>query len=144
MNEHMQYLEMAFLYSKLSHDRDTKVGAVFVNKERGDYYSATNAFPEGMELQDARLSRPFKYKVMAHAEETIISLSARYGYETKGSTIYTTHAPCPACARMIVMAGISTVVSAMHKTSTSDEDIPIMREIFSECGVELIEVDYTP
>jgi dCMP deaminase len=46
-----------------------------------------------------------------HAEQNAIIQSANYGTGISGSTIYTTHHPCSVCAKMIINAGIVTVVT---------------------------------
>lgn len=47
---------------------------------------------------------------VVHAETKLVALAARFGVRTEGATIYTTTHPCLACARLIVPAGIVTVV----------------------------------
>lgn len=44
-----------------------------------------------------------------HAEEVCIGMAAKRGESTKNSTMYVTTAPCFACARLMVVAGIKTV-----------------------------------
>lgn len=46
----------------------------------------------------------------SHGEENAIVQAAYHGVSTKGSTIYTTFAPCLMCTRMIINAGIAEVV----------------------------------
>jgi dCMP deaminase len=45
-----------------------------------------------------------------HAEANAIAYAARSGSSTEGATIYTTHAPCVDCAKLIINAGIVRVV----------------------------------
>lgn len=45
-----------------------------------------------------------------HAENNAISNAAKFGVPLNGATLYTTHAPCLACAKMIVSAGIKKVI----------------------------------
>lgn len=44
-----------------------------------------------------------------HAEANAIVYAARYGIRLEGTEIYCTHFPCPACAKLIVNAGIQSV-----------------------------------
>lgn len=44
-----------------------------------------------------------------HAEAAAIAFAARKGIATEGSTMYCTLSPCPACAKLILNAGISRV-----------------------------------
>ena len=46
-----------------------------------------------------------------HAEQNAIIQSANYGTGIHGSTIYSTHHPCSVCAKMIINAGIKSVVT---------------------------------
>src|SRR5687768_15409764 len=48
--------------------------------------------------------------VSEHAERNAIYWAGRRGVALEGSQIHTTDAPCPACARGIVQAGITRVV----------------------------------
>lgn len=41
-----------------------------------------------------------------HAEANALAWAARFGVPTLDSTMYATHSPCPACARLMVSAGI--------------------------------------
>lgn len=45
-----------------------------------------------------------------HAEMNAIAWAARNGIALEGSTMYVTHAPCPACAKLIINSGVSSVV----------------------------------
>lgn len=45
-----------------------------------------------------------------HAEQNAIIQGALYGVEIEGATLYCTHMPCSACAKMLINAGIRRVV----------------------------------
>lgn len=47
--------------------------------------------------------------VSSHAEENVIHFAARHGLPTLGTEMYVTHAPCGACSRGIINAGVVTV-----------------------------------
>ncbi len=49
-----------------------------------------------------------------HAEQNAIIQAALHGVSVEGSTLYVTHQPCLACAKMIINAGIRRVVYAGH------------------------------
>ena len=51
----------------------------------------------------------FSEKYEIHAEQNAIAYAARNGIATDGSTLYTSLAPCAACAKLIVAAGIKEV-----------------------------------
>jgi dCMP deaminase len=50
--------------------------------------------------------------VAVHAEANALVFAARHGVATLDATLYATHAPCQACAGLIINAGISAVVYA--------------------------------
>lgn len=45
-----------------------------------------------------------------HAEANAIAFAARYGMSLDGAEMFTTYAPCLACAKLVINAGISRVV----------------------------------
>lgn len=53
-----------------------------------------------------------------HAEANAIIFAARHGVCSEGATLYLTHAPCLACAGLIINGGISEVVFLRHYRST--------------------------
>lgn len=67
-----------------------------------------------------------------HSEVDAICNAAKGGISTDGATIYVTRYPCEACARVIVSAGIKTVVYG-RKESISDETRKIFESNHVEC-----------
>lgn len=49
-----------------------------------------------------------------HAEANVVAFAARLGLPLYDSTLYCTHAPCIACARLLVNAGVTDVVFAEY------------------------------
>ena len=45
-----------------------------------------------------------------HAEMNALLQGARYGLSMQGAMLYSTHAPCSLCTKMIINAGIRTIV----------------------------------
>jgi dCMP deaminase len=67
-----------------------------------------------------------------HGEENAITQAAYHGTSLKGSTLYTTYAPCLLCTKMIINSGIAEVVY--------NQDYPLNERALSllnECGVVL-------
>ncbi len=67
-----------------------------------------------------------------HGEENAITQAAYHGTSLKGSTLYTTYAPCLLCTKMIINSGIAEVVY--------NQDYPLNERslsLLSECGVVL-------
>ena len=71
-----------------------------------------------------------------HAEQNAICQAARFGIALNGGTLYTKMAPCYACAKMMINAGIKRVVCSQdyHASARS-------KEIFKEAGVEFVLLD---
>jgi dCMP deaminase len=66
----------------------------------------------------------------SHGEENAITQAAYHGTSLKGSTLYTTFAPCLLCTKMIINSGISEVVY--------NQDYPLNEramDLLRECGV---------
>jgi dCMP deaminase len=67
-----------------------------------------------------------------HGEENAITQAAYHGTSLKGSTLYTTFAPCLLCTKMIINSGIAEVVY--------NQDYPLNERalaLLKECGVVL-------
>jgi dCMP deaminase len=56
-----------------------------------------------------------------HAEQNAIIQAALHGTSTQGGTLYTTHAPCLMCSKIIINAGIKRVVSIQEYTDGFSE-----------------------
>ncbi len=68
----------------------------------------------------------------SHGEENAITQAAYHGTSLKGSTLYTTFAPCLLCTKMIINSGIAEVVY--------NQDYPLNERalaLLRECGVLL-------
>lgn len=60
---------------------------------------------------------------VVHAEVNAIAFAAREGIRTEGSTLRTTVSPCLSCAKLIINAGISEVVSLERYRDRSGQDL---------------------
>ena len=67
-----------------------------------------------------------------HAEANVIIQAARHGAGCDNATLYVTHSPCSACAKMIVNAGIGRVVI---ENDSPDE---LSAGILKEAGIETV------
>jgi dCMP deaminase len=70
-----------------------------------------------------------------HAEAWAIAQAAKKGISTEGTDIYVTTFPCPACARLLVEAGIARVFYRKGYSLLDAE------EILKNAGVEIILVE---
>ncbi|MBI2871018.1 MAG: AAA family ATPase [Candidatus Omnitrophica bacterium] len=70
-----------------------------------------------------------------HAEENAITQSAYHGVGLKGSTLYTTFAPCLLCTKMIINSGIVEVV---YQRQYTIEDVPF--KLLRQAGVSARQI----
>lgn len=129
-----------------SKDPSTKVSAAIFN---GKYpiCASYNGFPPGVHDTVERLTdREVKYKLVQHAEANSISTCARLGIKTEGMTMAVSLFPCSSCAGMIISAGIKEVITLKPVgdiLTRWEKDFQISRTLFSEAGINVIEIDET-
>ena len=133
---HSRFLSLAATIAQWSKDPRTKVGAVAVGSARQLLESGYNGPPRGVRDLDERLERPAKYLWTAHAEENLVAHAARKQLE--GSTVYVTHLCCAACARMLINAGVATVVVGDGQTSMPQDQFDAASVMFKEAAVEVV------
>ena len=66
-----------------------------------------------------------------HAEQNIITFSAKNGISTENCTLYITHSPCKQCSKLIAQSGITRVV---YESEYRDRD---GIEFLKDVGVEV-------
>ncbi len=106
------WLQMAKVAAKRSTCPRLSVGCVLVRENQlvsTGYNGAGPGQPEctqvGCDLVSGRGCQRTH-----HAEANAVCFAARRGVSTLGATTYVTHSCCAACAKLLVMAGISSVV----------------------------------
>lgn len=131
------YMEMAYRAAENSKDRLTHVGAVLVSPDGSMVMPAWNGFPRGIDDDvPSRQLRPGKYHWFSHAEANAIANAARNGIRTLGCSLYvTTMHPCTDCTRMIIQAGIDTVV---YDYLTERDDADHAKTMFREAGTFVV------
>jgi dCMP deaminase len=133
-------MELARLVSTWSKDPSTQVGAVIT---RGKFVVSLgfNGHPKGVADTPERLEiRENKYRTIIHAEINAI-LTAKQDLE--GCTIYLwPFMPCSQCGAAIVQAGIKRVVAPLADNDRWTESFKFTQEIFSEAGVELVQIPF--
>lgn len=67
-----------------------------------------------------------------HADQNALLAATILGHKTKGAALYTTHAPCYMCAKMLIQAGIAKVVYL------NEYDNEKATKVFKEASVERI------
>lgn len=136
---HVRFLELAGLVASWSKDPSTKVGCVIVRPDRTVAAMGYNGFPRGVADKPERYNdREVKYQMVVHAEANAV-LSA--GESVKGMTAYCTLFPCCECAKLLIQAGIETLVvhyadrPERYAESMARSDIMLM-----EAGVKVLQI----
>lgn len=118
-----RWLEVARVVASWSKDPSSKCGSVAVMDNR-IVAQGYNGFARGFKETDELLNnREVKYERMVHAEANMIYNAVYNGQSLKGSTAYV-YAPLPSChecAKALIQAGVSRVVSAYDPASEAWE-----------------------
>ena len=103
------YMRTAFLFARRSTCRRGQIGVVAV-KDRRIIATGYNGAPQGFPHcnEDTCNDKPCENTI--HAEANLIAFSARAGISLEGATLYCTHAPCLACAKLILQSGVSELI----------------------------------
>ena len=105
------YMEIADVVAKRSHDSQTQVGAVLINNESGAIIATGyNGFVRNAPDSILPNTRPEKYEYIVHAEQNLIANCARHGISMDNCTLVCTLSPCKLCMRMFYNCGITTVI----------------------------------
>jgi len=139
MNWHEYYMSFAHT-AKIKSKDSTQVGAVLVGPSGEIRLTGFNGPPKGVKETPERRERPTKYLFAAHAEANLISFAARVGIPTEGCSVYVTHAPCAACARSLIQAGIAGVYHDSGTTSMPESEFEAARMMFDEANVHVVRV----
>ena len=144
------FMDTAERFAQLSYAKRLKVGAVVVKDQRiiSIGYNGTPAgWSNECEKRVYTLSGVTEYldedgssyrletkDEVIHAEANAIAKLARDGESGSGATLFTTHAPCVQCAKMIYGAGINTVY---YRNSYRDTD---GIDFLNKCNIEVLKV----
>lgn len=136
------FMDITHLVATRSTCMRRQVGALLV-KERNILATGYNGVPTGISHCDAAGCLRERLKVPSgerhelcrglHAEQNAIIQAARHGINIDGSTLYCTTMPCIICTKMIINAGITTVIYA---EGYADE---LAREMIAETGITVIQ-----
>ena len=109
------YMRMATEWSKLSHCKRKKVGAIIV-KDRMIISDGFNGTPSGFDNVCEDENNKTKWHVL-HAEANAILKVARSAQSCEGATLYLTMSPCKECSKLVHQSGIKRLV---YKEGYSD------------------------
>jgi dCMP deaminase len=122
----------AFEESKKSPDWWRQIGAILVQDRKPVIVAHNKALPSEYTLNalgDPRSNfdaGEAQYKDLGkfiHGEANVIAQAAKQGISTEGASLYVTTFPCPACAKLIAVAGIKEVYYAKGYSMLDAEDI---------------------
>lgn len=105
-------MEIAHVIAKRSTCSRAQVGALICTAGR-ILSTGYNGAPAGMAHCNHRYQPPDDPRgcnTAVHAEANAVAWAARYGVRTEGATLYSTLAPCLACAQLIINCGIKRVI----------------------------------
>ena len=115
------FMEIARVVSKRSTCLRRSVGAVIV-KNRQIVATGYNGTPSGLEHCAVTGCLREQLKVPSgkmhelcrgiHAEQNAVVQAAFHGVSVNGGTLYCTHQPCVACTKILINAGIKSIVYA--------------------------------
>ena len=106
------YMEIAEVVSKRSHDAETKVGSVLINNKTGAIVATGfNGFIRAASDNDLPNTRPDKYKYIIHSEMNLICNCSRHGISMEDCTLVCTLSPCTLCMRLLFNTGITKVIA---------------------------------
>ena len=136
------FMEIAQLVARRSTCLRRQVGAVLV-KDKMILTTGYNGAPTGLEhcldvgcLRE-RLNIPSgeRHELCRglHAEQNAIIQAAYHGVSIRGSTLFCTNLPCSICIKMVINAGIETVV---YLNGYADD---LSLDLIAKSGVKLIK-----
>ena len=114
------YMRMAVEWSKLSHCKRKKVGALIV-KDRMIISDGFNGTPSGFDNACEDENDKTKWHVL-HAEANAILKVARSTQSCEGATLYLTMSPCNECSKLVYQSGIKRLVYKEGYRDTSGLD----------------------
>lgn len=139
-----KYLGVVDAIAQLSKDQSTQVGALILGPTFEVRSLGYNGAPRGCQAdEDERNQRPEKLFWFSHAELNAITNAARVGTPLAGCVLLVTHPPCMDCARAVVQAGITGVLTRNPGAEFLDRWVEHTRrtqQLFAECKVDYVMV----
>jgi dCMP deaminase len=133
---HEIFMEIAYAWAKRATCLRRRVGAVLAKDKQqltAGYNGAPRGVPHCAELggclrQKLGIPSGQRHEICrgTHAEQNAITQAAKFGISIEGGTLYCNCFPCVICTKMILNAGITTVVY------DSDYDDPLSKEILGQ------------
>ncbi len=138
------FMQMAHVVATRSTCLRRKVGAIIV-KEKHILSTGYNGAPKGLThcsefgcmREKMNVKRGEKHELCRglHAEQNAIIQAAVFGVSIKGGSLYTTHAPCSVCAKMLINAGIKEII---YENDYPDE---LAMNMLTESNIEIRKLE---
>lgn len=129
---HKEIMAQAFKEAKKSPDWWRQIGAILIRDKKSILIAhnaplpseyTLNAFGDPRSNFDAQEAKYKEFSKFIHAEANLIAEAAKKGIVTDGASLYLTSFPCPACAKMIAVAGIKEIYYSKGYSLLDAEDI---------------------
>ena len=132
------FMGVAMLSAMRSKDPNTQVGACIVSEDNKILSMGYNGFPTGCSDDEFPWSRegddPLRNKYFYAAHSELNAILNYRGGSLEGAKLYVTLFPCNECAKVIIQAGIRTVIYADDKYGDQPMSIAA-RRMFNAAGV---------
>lgn len=136
MAEYQKFMAEAQMEAEKSKCWWRQVGAVAVKDEKVIFRGFNKMLPNEDECYKIGCIRdsiaPGKSPEICsvtHAEATIISLAANEGVSLKDTILFVTHFPCPACAKLVALAGFKKIVYARGSSVFDGERVMASKKV---------------
>lgn len=141
INKYVRFLPVAKQLASLSKYPRTKVAAVAFGPGMEIRATGWNGAPRGSDADvDHRIQdRDEALHWIAHAEANVVCNAARSGASLNGCVVLVTHPPCMNCAKLLVQAGVKSVISVRPTPEFIGrwgDDMDRSDALFAECGID--------
>ena len=135
-----RYIRMASIWAENSYCQRRQVGALIVKDKMiiSDGYNGTPSGFENVCEDENNLTKPY----VLHAEANAITKIARSNNSSSGATMYVTASPCIECAKLIIQAGIKTLVYDCDKYA-STPSVLASKRMLDSAGVRYYQYKRT-
>ena len=136
------YMQTAETFAECSTATRLHVGAIIVKDDR-IISIGYNGMPSGWDNNceyefvhpQTKIPELVTRKEVLHAEANALAKVARSSESSEGATMFITHSPCFACAKLIYQSGIGKVYFGQHYRETDGVDF------LKKCSIDVEQVD---
>jgi dCMP deaminase len=136
----LNFQAIAECIAAASKDPKYKIGAVIFDGNNNIRSTGYNGAPRGVMDLSERYQKPLKAFYISHAEENAIVQAARMGVSTDDCCMLIWgKTPCANCARIIIQAGIKSVLFYKEDIAESNyaQSFKAAFTMFKEAGVKV-------